>query len=54
MKCIDCINYIPIDENRDEAGCANDGDVTNPEEDVYCGEMDDSDFIEKTKDEPTR
>jgi len=44
-KCIDkengnCKFYITAEETGDEPGCANDGDVTNPELNTYCGEID--------------
>jgi len=42
-KCIDkngnCEFYFPAQGDA-PAGCMNDGDITNPEEDVYCGEID--------------
>lgn len=31
-----CKFYITAEETGDQPGCADDGDITNPEEDVNC------------------
>lgn len=41
MKCIDCEFYNPpttINKVKIQAGCVNDGDITNPTEDINCVE----------------
>jgi hypothetical protein len=42
MKCINCEYYTPPDEDY-EGGCTQDGDVSNPDEDLYCGAAGDID-----------
>jgi len=37
-RCIECKFYITAEETRDEPGCMNDGDVSNPSEDINCVE----------------
>lgn len=36
MKCIECQFYITAEQTGDEPGCEQDGDVTNPNEDINC------------------
>ena len=43
MKCINCEFYNPLNGDI-EAGCVNDGDVTNPEEDINCAEAGDEEL----------
>ena len=31
-----CKFYITAEETGDQPGCADDGDITNPEEDINC------------------
>lgn len=54
MKCIDCPNYSPpmkINGVYIPASCLNDGNVSKPKKDIYCGEMEEEDEnkIEKEK-----
>ena len=37
-KCIECKFYITAEETGDKPGCMNDGDVSNPNEDINCVE----------------
>lgn len=43
MKCIDCILFVAAEETGDEPGCASGGDVSNPNTDIYCAEIDGKD-----------
>ena len=36
MKCTKCEFYITAEETGDQPGCSQDGDVTNPNEDINC------------------
>lgn len=40
---VQCNFYLTAKETGDEPGCAADGDVTNPEQDIYCGDVDGDD-----------
>ena len=44
MKCIDCEFYITAEQTGDLPGCATDGDVTNPTEDINCVEAGDEEL----------
>jgi len=36
MKCVECQFYITAEQTGDQPGCCQDGDVTNPNEDINC------------------
>ena len=38
MKCVNCDYYITAEQTGDKPGCMNDGDVSNPNEDINCVE----------------
>lgn len=35
-KCTKCEFYITAEETGDQPGCSQDGDVSNPDEDINC------------------
>jgi len=35
-KCIECEFYITAEQTGDQPGCSQDGDVSNPNEDINC------------------
>ena len=40
---VQCKHYITAEQTEDEPGCATDGDISKPELDIYCGEIDGDD-----------
>lgn len=47
-RCTQCNFYMTAEETGDEPGCAAGGDVSNPDEDIYCGEVEEDDDEETT------
>lgn len=44
-----CRFYLTAEQTGDQPSCTDDGDITNPEQDIYCGEIDGDDIVEWDK-----